>query len=264
MNPTPPINLRDLTSVAVEAGEIMRVHFRPFGMKREVKSDITPMTKADTEINDLVINHFRRFSGEIDIVSEEGSSRTNSPWRINCDPVDGTFPYTWGIPVSTFMISLSYEHEPVMGVIYDPFTHRMYQAEKGLGALLNSGSPLRVSKASTLEKRQVIGYTSWPGCPYNILKVCHLLEKRGATLVNLQSIGYIDVAVATGEFVGTIFPGPSHHDTAPGHVIVTEAGGMVTDIFGEPLDYSKDTLQGHIMSNGKIHHILVEAVKECN
>jgi myo-inositol-1(or 4)-monophosphatase len=139
----------------------------------------------------------------------------------------------------------------------------MYAAERGEGANMN-GVPLKVSRAVTSEDRPIVGYVSWPKCPYNILRVCQYLEERGVTLVNFCSIGYIEVAVATGEFAGTIFPGTSHHDTAPGHVIVEEAGGKVTDVFGNPLHYNDNKIAGHIMSNGCIHDLMVEAVKACN
>lgn len=241
----------------------MKQYFTHFGMERVIKTDTTPLTKADTEINEMVISHVRKISTEIDIVGEESSDRKDSPWQVMCDPIDGTFPYTWGMPVSTFMLGVMYERKPVMGVIYDPFTDRMYYAEKGKGAWMNS-TQLKVSSAVTRKDRPVVGYVSWPGCPYNILKVCQYLEERGVTLINFCSIGYIEAAVATGEFAGTIFPGTSHHDTAPGHIIVTEAGGKVTDIFGESLHYSDNKIAGHLMSNGHIHDLLIEAVKASN
>lgn len=260
--PETPVTLEDLHGIALLAGGIMKTYFTHFGMERVVKSDTTPLTKADTEINDLVINHVRRISNYVDIIGEEASDRRESPWQIMCDPVDGTFPYTWGMPVSTFMIGLMHNRKPVMGVIYDPFTDRLYSAELGKGAWMN-GAPLRVNSA-TLQDRPVVGYVSWPGCPYNILRVCQYLEERGVTLVNICSIGYIEAAVATGEFVGTIFPGTKHYDTAPGHPIVEMAGGKVTDIFGNPLHYRDDQIDGHIMSNGLLHDLLVEAVQACN
>ncbi len=258
-----PVTLGELRGVALLAGDVMKQYFTHFGMERVVKTDTTPLTKADTEINELVISHIRRISAEIDIVGEEGSDRKDSPWQVMCDPIDGTFPYTWGMPVSTFMLGVMYERNPVMGVIYDPFTDRMYYAEKGKGAWMNS-TQLKVSNVTTCKDRPVVGYVSWPGCPYNVLKVCQYLEERGITLINFCSIGYIEAAVATGEFAGTIFPGTAHHDTAPGHIIVTEAGGKVTDIFGESHHYSDDKIAGHLMSNGHIHDLLVEAVKASN
>jgi fructose-1,6-bisphosphatase/inositol monophosphatase family enzyme len=257
-----PVSLQSLREIALIAGDIMKANFTHFGMERSVKADITPLTKADTEINALVIDQIRRLSGEVDIIGEEASDRTASPWQIMCDPIDGTFPYTWGMPVATFMLGLMYKRHPVMGIIYDPFTDRMYSAEQGKGAWMNDQA-LKVSALGQGD-RPVVGYVSWPGCPYNILKVCQYLEERGVTLVNFCSIGYIEAAVATGEFAGTLFPGTAHHDTAPGHPLVIEAGGMVTDVYGQPLSYRDNKIEGHIMSNGHIHDLIVEAVKACN
>ncbi len=256
--PTAPVSLNDLREIALIAGDIMKTHFTHFGMERVVKSDTTPLTLADTQINTLVIDRIRKLSSEVDIIGEEASDRTASPWQIMCDPVDGTFPYSWGMPVATFMLGLMYEQKPVMGIIYDPFMNRLYAAEEGKGVWMNE-QRLQVSNVK-LGDRPIVGYVSWPGCPYNILKVCQYLEERGVSLVNFCSIGYIEAAVATGEFAGTIFPGTAHHDTAPGHIIVEMAGGKVTDVFGRPLHYRDDKIDGHIMSNGHIHDLLVEAV----
>jgi len=143
-----PVRLDQLCEIAYLAGGVMKTYFTHFGMERVVKTDTTPLTAADTEINALVISHIRKLSTEVDIVGEEESDRTDSPWQIMCDPVDGTFPYTWGMPVATFMLGLMYRREPVMGVIYDPFTDRMYSAQKGKGAWLNM-TRLKVSRVAT-------------------------------------------------------------------------------------------------------------------
>jgi fructose-1,6-bisphosphatase/inositol monophosphatase family enzyme len=69
--------------------------------------------------------------------------------------------------------------------------------------------------------------------------------------------------VATGELVGTIFPQRkpmAFHDTAPGHLLVEEAGGTVTDLYGYEQDYLRMDFRGHIMANSKeMHSILLEA-----
>ena len=257
-----PVSLENLRDIALIAGDIMKANFTHFGMDRVVKSDTTPLTEADTKINQLVIDRIRQLSSDIDIIGEEASDRTASPWQIMCDPIDGTFPYTWGMPVATFMLGLMYKRHPVMGIIYDPFTDRMYSAEQGKGAWMND----RALKVSALgqDDRPVVGYVSWPGCPYNILKVCQYLEERGVTLVNFCSIGYIEAAVATGEFAATLFPGTAHHDTAPGHTLVIEAGGMVTDVYGYALSCLDNKYEVRSMSHLHLTDLHCEAVKACN
>ncbi len=258
-----PIQLHELQNIATNAGTIISNLFVPGGgIARQVKDDATPFTEADTSVNRLVIEAVRKISTYVDIIGEEENARTNSPWQITCDPIDGTFPYTWGMPVSTFMIGLIYICVPVMGVIYDPFQHQMYSAERGKGAFAN-GVPIHVSQIAKRRGKEmpVVGYASWPGCSFNILDVCKRLEAAGVMTVNFCSIGYLEAAVATGELAATIFPGKKYHDTAPGHPIVEEAGGKVTDIFGRPISYGGSSeIEGHIMSNGKIHDLIVEAV----
>lgn len=258
-----PVTIQDLRKIARMAGSAVREHFQPFGIDRVVKDDQTPVTKADLQSNRIVIDEVRRRSSIIDIVGEEESARTNSLWQLVCDPIDGTFPFTWGMPHFTVMIGLLYTGQPIMGVIHDPIMNRTYSAQKGRGAFMD-GRRIQVSRAHRREDRPVVGYVSWPGCRYNILSVCQELEKAGVTLVNFCSIGYMEVAVGTGEFAGTIFPGTKNHDTVPGQVIVEEAGGKVTDIFGNAFDHRNEEMSGHVMSNGFIHDLLTSAVRNNN
>jgi myo-inositol-1(or 4)-monophosphatase len=259
----PPISLEDMKVIALEAGVIMRQYFVADGMKRTVKEDFTPLTVADNLINTLVIDRVKNIDSTIDILGEEESSRTSSEWQITCDPIDGTFPFTWGIPLSTFMMSLQHKGKVITSVIYDPYMERMYHAEIGQGAFLN-GSPIQVSKVNITNK-PVIGYVALNN-DFNMYAVCGELAKQGFNLINFFSIGYKEAKVATGEYAGTIFPQfipNSFHDTAPGHLLVEEAGGIVTDLYGETQDYLREEFRGHIMANSiEIHQALLDAVKK--
>ncbi len=258
-----PLTVLNLSYIAKEAGNIMLDHFVSHGMKRTVKGDYTPLTLADTTINQLVIRRVHQIDPTIDILGEEESARTVSPWQIVCDPIDGTFPFTWGVPVATFMIALLYKGHVMASVISDPFSDRRYRAERGKGAYMN-GNPIRVSN-HTLRDRPVVGYVSWQGCGTNMHAVLGHLESQGFQLVNFCSIGYQEAMVANGELVGTIFPQRkpwAFHDTAPGHLLVEEAGGIVTDLHGDPQDYLRKEFRGHIMANSpSVHEVLLDAVK---
>ncbi|MEK6962809.1 MAG: inositol monophosphatase family protein [Nanoarchaeota archaeon] len=67
--------------------------------------------------------------------------------------------------------------------------------------------------------------------------------------------------VATGQFEATVFPHYEAHDTAAVKVIVEEAGGKVTDLFGKEQRYDRD-IRGHIVSNGFLHQKLVKLVRD--
>lgn len=259
-----PITRERMELIARYAGDVMKLYFRSHGMERDTKSDKTPLTVADTTINATVIRWAKQLDPSIDIVGEEESCRTASPWQIVCDPIDGTFPFTWGVPVSTFMICLIYKGVVMISVIYDPWQDRMFAAEVGKGAYLN-GKKLSVSKV-TVKDNPVVGYVSWHNCGMNMHAILGALESQGFQLINFCSIGYIEAMVATGELAGTIFPQRkfgAFHDTAPGDLLVTEAGGVVTDLAGEPQNYTREAFNGHIMANSPtMHATLLEAVKK--
>jgi myo-inositol-1(or 4)-monophosphatase len=244
------IPIEEMVDIARAAGVVMNNHFRSHGMSRVVKADLTPVTVADNAINEMVIRRIVATGINIDVIGEEASRRQSSRWQIACDPIDGTFPYTWGTPVSTFMLALLYDGIVQKSVIFDPFTDRMYTAERGSGAFLN-GVPIAVS-TNTVSDNPVIGYVSWKGCGTNMHAICGHLESLGFQCVNFCSIGYLEAMVATGELVGTIFPQRKRgafHDTAPGHLLVEEAGGVVCDLNGAPQDYLREDFRGHVMAN---------------
>lgn len=271
------ITLGHLRGFAYEYGAIARRHFKPFGVKRMVKGDGTVVTAADREINKKFIRDVRRINKKICIVGEEESSLTDSLRRLYQDPIDGTAVFTMGLPLFTTMLSLTYDHVPILGVIYDVMSDRMYTAERNKGSFLGTdkGSFLGVSRLSvskaTKHPEPIIGYCSWPATKtlprarFNLPKVCDLLESQGAYMVQFASIGLMETLVANGELDGLMFPGVGFHDTIPGDLLVREAGGIVTDIWGEPQDYSKDEMDGHIMAGSKeIHTMILNAVLACN
>ena len=123
--------------LARRAGHIIKTKLT-LGIKRDWKSDHTPVTAIDTEVNQLVIETIHAEFPQHSILAEEGSDLTHSREFVwVCDPIDGTFPFMHGIPVSTFTLALVHNGQPILGVIYDPFMERMFVAEKGQGATLN-------------------------------------------------------------------------------------------------------------------------------
>jgi fructose-1,6-bisphosphatase/inositol monophosphatase family enzyme len=90
-----------------------------------------------------------------------------------------------------------------------------------------------------------------------------LPQLQQASVMNLLSIGYMGAKVATGEFAATVFPGGNAHDNAAIHLLVEEAGGRFTDLFGNAPDYSAP-LKGHIAANPALHEKLLALVRSFN
>lgn len=122
--------------LAYEAGDIMREYFQTTDMVW--KSDNTPVTQADTEINSRVIERIAAAYPEHSVIGEEESAvREGARYTWACDPVDGTMPYSHGLPISTFSLALCEDGKPVVGVVYDPFMDRLFWASVGGGAFCN-------------------------------------------------------------------------------------------------------------------------------
>ena len=214
------------------------------GIKRYWKSDHTPVTAIDTEVNQLVIETIHAEFPQHSILAEEGSDLTHSREFVwVCDPIDGTFPFMHGIPVSTFTLALVHNGQPILGVIYDPFMERMFVAEKGQGATLN-GVAVHTGTDPSMHNKS-IGVVFWKDNLDVMLPVIDKVSHAGGKILNLCSVAYMDALVAVGEFAAVIYPGFSAHDSAAAKVIVEEAGGVFTSLTGEVDRYDR-SVHGHI------------------
>jgi myo-inositol-1(or 4)-monophosphatase len=241
--------------LAKKAGAIIRTNF-DIGMKKEWKSDHTPVTQTDLHINDLILKEIKHAYPDHSILAEEGddfSAEHDYVWI--CDPVDGTHNFSHGIPTATFALALTHKGAPLVSVIYDPFLDRMFSAEKGTGARMN-GKPIAVSEGATT-KRSLIGMGKMKGVR-NLFPVMAALYDYGPRLMTGLSIHYMSALVACGEFSAAFFGGTSAHDMTAGKLLVEEAGGKATDLFGSiPERFDRD-MQGQVCSNGILHQELLD------
>jgi fructose-1,6-bisphosphatase/inositol monophosphatase family enzyme len=246
--------------LALQAGDIMLQHFHD-DVEQHEKDDNTIVTVADELINQLVIDEVERAYPEHSVFGEEASSDKQSGLAWVCDPIDGTVPYSKGLPVSVFSLALVQDGVPIVGVVYDPFMKRLYSAIKGGGAFLND-KPVRASEVG-LERHAIVNIEWWPEAEYDIDTVCHQLSlDTKAYVLHLGSV--IDAAcyVAAGRYEACIFAGTNgkNVDIAAVKVIVEEAGGKVTDLFGNEQRYDED-IKGAVISNGAIHAKLVQRME---
>ncbi len=242
-----------------QAGEIIRTNFVPH-MKFESKEDGSPLTITDTRINRLIIDEVHKEYPEHNILGEEESDQSHSSEYLwVCDPIDGTIPFSHGLPISTFSLALLKDGVPIVGVIANPFTNRLYSAEQGKGTFCN-GASIAVSDMDSLETAMV-ATEYWQQAPYKALKLVEVLEGMDCHVPILKSIAISGSLVADGQMVGLVFPGNTSWDIAAAKIIVEEAGGMSTDLFGEEQRYDAD-IRGAILSNGRVHEELVRLVGE--
>jgi len=248
-------------SLAREAGEIMRKYFDQ-NAASEYKADKTIVTIADKEINDLVIRRVQERFPTHSVNGEEKSfADSNEMWI--CDPVDGTAMFARGVAVATFSLAFAVDGEPQVGVIYDPFTDKMWWAIKNSGAFCNNNRIL-VNDFGLDDMRAVVNYDYLPvfndGKSYVASSVEILSRQVYCTSIGSQV--HSGALVADGSYVATIFPGTvgKNVDVAASKVIIEEAGGKTSDIDGNPQKYD-GAINGFIGANPVVFDEIVKVLK---
>jgi len=228
----------------------MRANFG-LAMKKKWKKDSTPVTITDIKINKLVITGVRKYFTEHGVLGEEESyNAIGKEYLWVCDPVDGTVPFSHGIPTFVFSLALVRNGQPILGVICDCIMNRMYVAEKGKGSFMN-GKRIRVNKSGL---KNSVAF-------WDVKTVGRLWKKYPKVFwFNLYSICYEGIMVANGYAIAAFYDYHNAHDIAALKVIVEEAGGKVTDMNGKDQRYDR-AINGALITNGRVHGELLRMIK---
>ena len=206
------------------------------------------VSEVDREAERTIVETIHATYPDHAILAEEGTSREKNVdaehvWII--DPLDGTTNFLHGFPQYCVSIGLFHKGIPTHGVIYDPTRNDLYTASRGRGAFLND-KRLRVSKRDKLLDG-LIG-TGFPFRMFEHLDAYNAMLKEMMTKcagVRRPGAAALDLAaVAAGRFDGFWEIGLSPWDMAAGVLMVTEAGGLVTDFAGN----DKFMERGHIVA----------------
>ncbi|MFT3662091.1 MAG: inositol monophosphatase family protein [Gordonia sp. (in: high G+C Gram-positive bacteria)] len=154
------------------------------------------------------------------------------------DPIDGTFNYSIGLPMTAMLAALVVDGEPVIGLTWIPGRGQRFAAHRG-GPLLVDGEPVPPLAARTLHG-SAIGYVSYyvdergmfPGAER--LRVQGEITRRHARIRMHGSTGSDMAYVAAGILAGAISYGRHPWDHAAGVALVRAAGGVATDVYGRP------------------------------
>jgi len=239
-----------------KAGEVMSKHFG-IDLETAWKQDQTPLTIADTTINSMLISNVKEKFVDDGVLGEEESYGLSSERLWVIDPIDGTMPYSNGVPTSTCSLALVVDGQPVVAAVFDPATKRTYSASKGMGSYLN-GKQVKVNDQSTFNSQTFIdidGRNELHG--YSTGEILNLLMQKGARVTKSYSVIFNSMPIVYGKQAATIGVIEYPWDGAAIALLVTEAGGTVTDLAGNQRDWSKEGL-GFIASNGVIHDQLVQ------
>lgn len=231
--------------MASDAGKIMKKYFRSEAIDTQWKADHTPLTIADKKINDLLIERVENHYPDHGVIGEESSYMEERDMVWVADPIDGTSPYTLGIPTSTFCLALvdRSDGQPVIAVVYDPFLDHLYTATKGKGTYLNDNK-VKTSSAENFHHSYVAvnGFSKKMENGKVLIRPGKLMERirhHGGKCLTFQSHVYTAMKVASGELVASVLAFGSPWDAAAASLIVEEAGGIATDLNGRKRRYDE-------------------------
>jgi myo-inositol-1(or 4)-monophosphatase len=237
-------------------------HFREISqedVREKAQNDF--LTFVDESAEEQILEIIRKAYPDHGFLAEEsGLSAPSREFQWIIDPLDGTKNYISGIPVFAVSIALSIRNEIRTGVVYDPVHQEVFYAEKNLGAYLNDR---RIQVNQTVELERSLLATGFPFRYKSVLGLymqCFEDIFRHSSGARRMGAAALDMAgVACGRFEGFWELGLKPWDMAAGSLLITEAGGTVTDFWnsGEFLDRSY-----LVATNGKIHGDLLKIIRK--
>lgn len=219
------------------------------------------VTNIDRWSESVILQTIReKFSSHSFLAEETLKDEETDNYRWIIDPLDGTTNYIHSYPMFSVSIALQYRRETLIGVVFDPLRDELFHAMKGGGAFLNNRQ-LKVSGITTLAGSLIA--TGFPFRAKEMLDLYLLAFKKifiGVSDIRRAGSAAIDLAyVAAGRLEGFFELKLSPWDIAAGSLLITEAGGIVTDFRG-----GTDFLAtGDIIAGNKfIQPMILEIIKE--
>lgn len=225
------------------------------------KEDKTVVTEVDRRINHFLVEKVSSKYPNHSVLGEEESTFNGEKYVWVCDPIDGTGMFQAEVPVCVFSLALVEDGVVIVGVVVDPFLNKTYSAIRGKGAFCN-GKRLHVNSLKFGDLGYRLNYEMWGSSSYQTMGFAmkHLDD------VKVSSIGSVArscMAIASGKFSCDLFPGEEHGncDIAAASLIVEEAGGFVSNFYGEK-DRMDQPIHGAIISNRVSHKKVLELIRQ--
>jgi myo-inositol-1(or 4)-monophosphatase len=245
-----------LTRVVRAAGALCLDHYHRNEDRVWDKSENHPVTDADIAINNFLLRELMSARPDYGWLSEETKddhSRRTRTRSFVVDPIDGTRAFIDRQPGFAISVAIIEDGEPVAGCVFNPLKGEFYAARRGAGATLNS-KLLQVRGCSQEQGCTMVGYArkfkrlGFPEMQYKIS----------------NSMAYRVAMVAAGHADGTVsFTPKSDWDIAAASLIATEAGAIITDLYGATPRFDGPTTSGKgvICASPALHALLLERVK---
>ena len=232
--------IEKLIDTFMEAGKVS-LDLRKKGLKKQIKSDNTPVSNGDLEVNRIVTQKLLKLTPDIPIVSEETSHNKSDEnlknfWLV--DPIDGTHNYVNNKDEFTINAALIINNSPLLGIINAPSKKRLfYTYGKKKSYEINENKIIELNCKKKSNKNEVIALVYSHNIKPEILKI-HKKNEVTSSVKMSSSLKFC--VMAAGEFdLYAADPRALEWDIAAGHTILKNAGGIITDFEGNEILYGK-------------------------
>ena len=257
------------TELARAAGAVLLEHYySPFLVEQKTNAldEIEEVTAADREANELIVSRLQKEFPDDGILAEESNDsehrlEKDRVWLI--DPMDGTKNFIARDGDFAVQIGLAVKGESVAGVVYQPVRDVLYRAVRGGGAWIEDEDKpaMRMSVSSQTNLSEMVLASSRSHRSPRMERVVSEFGfknelRRGSVGVKIGLI-----AEQKADLYLHLSPSTKQWDTCGPEIILVEAGGRLTDLFGQPLRYNGiriDNRNGIVATNGAAHEIVIK------
>lgn len=217
-----------------QAGALLLAYFHQ-PLSWTVKQDKSFVTQADLASERYLIEQLTKLMPDAQFYAEESgaSGQGNSPYCWVIDPLDGTTNFAHGLPYFCISVALTYNNEPIFGMIYQPLTNELMHGQQGRGAFIND-EPIKTSSLEFPEAVVALGLPYLRQQEYtDLLEKGREIAKQAYAIRHFGAVA-LDIAyLACGRLEGVVLRKLGWWDVAAGIVIVQEAGGVMSDFEGK-------------------------------
>lgn len=229
--------LNKIIRVVRDAGEMIRCAHDIADDITEKSSHIDVVTKYDTAVQEFLHRELLKLMPQAGFLGEEGAhEEITSEWTFIVDPIDGTANFVRNFGHSNISVALAKNGVSEYGVVYNPFRDELFAAQRGKGATLN-GRPIRVSDADASHAIVLCGSTAYDRelTDRHFAMMRALYDRTGDfRRLGAAALDLCYLAAGRGEVFFECRLRP--WDIAAGSLVLTEAGGKVTQLDGTPLN----------------------------
>lgn len=254
--------------IANLASEILLKYYQQILKVDYKKDEFDPVTIADRESDILIRSELQKIFPSDLILSEENDNipdeYTGRVWMV--DPLNGTKSFIKGVDTFAVVIGLVENGVPIFGCVTVPAQNKIFYAEKGIGAFQKSDGKfekIHSSLVNEIERSRLI--TREPSG--DIRPIEDKLDKLPFSERIAEGSGAKLCVIATGDAEAHINTNTraSKWDISAPQIILEEAGGVVTDLDGNPIDYKDGSLnlgRSFVASaNKELHRKIIQELK---